>query len=578
MKKPMWIILALFSCFVINTNSSVAETDIEIIQSASWTEYQVGEGVVCKTHHFDDLFGGGQDVFIADADMDHPNVALRFVSKADGTRKVVSDWVCEVSSTAAAINGAWFNGSDGMPIQFLRIDGTNLASTHPNAQERGGIVIDSQGKVTCRTRPENGWSSLTEPNVIASEVPIVVDGQPYQWTAPDAPDANYYYSYRAPRSCIGVTEDNHVLLVVVDGRQAPRATGATYANMAELMIALGATDATELDGGGSSTLWGRDFGVLNSPSDGGERSVAMALCLTAPGIDRPFNAELVKKEYFNIMIAGSTQTVAFTFKNTGIEDWDSEVFLATTEPRGRTSELQSTDWISANRVGVAEAGTVAPGETGRFEFQLNAPQVTEPKNYMESFSLIKGESMWFGRENNRMEIAVIPEGDRTATEIIIESRTDGKNHYFYSESGAWADSGATCSAEGTTPGIGTRYGSTYRSKAGLKIAIYRPHIWTAGKYDVSVTWGPGGGRQNPITYKVTDTEGVKKILLDQSSAADEWISLGTFSFETGSGGSVEISNEDINAPGSMYAGAVRYTLISKDNSGDGHKTSNYMAY
>ena len=73
---------------------------------------------------------------------------------------------------------------------------------------------------------------------MASEVPVVADGRPYQWTPPGARDYNYYYVGRAPRSAIGVTADNHVLLVVVDGRRPPSAIGVSYANVAELMIAL----------------------------------------------------------------------------------------------------------------------------------------------------------------------------------------------------------------------------------------------------------------------------------------------------------------------------------------------------
>ena len=58
----------------------------------------------------------------------------------------------------------------------------------------------------------------------------------------------------------------------------------TYADMAELMIGLDAVNATELDGGGSSTLWARGLGVLNKPSDKSERKVGIALVVTTPGI------------------------------------------------------------------------------------------------------------------------------------------------------------------------------------------------------------------------------------------------------------------------------------------------------
>ena len=279
MKRSLLFFLLLTLALNFQVTACCDQIAVESIQNASWTVRKVAEGIDVRTCRFENLFGGGQDIYVADGDMGRAGVSLKFVSKADGTRKVVSDWAAEVPGAVAAINGAWFNGSDGMPIQFLRIGGSDLVSTHPNAQERGGIVINAMGEVACMGCPEGGWESLSAPNVMASEVPIVLDGQPYKWTHPEARDYKYYYVYRAPRSAIGVTADKHVLLVVADGRQAPRAIGVTYAHMADLLIALGAVNAVELDGGGSSTLWARGHGVLNNPSDGQQRRVAIGICL-----------------------------------------------------------------------------------------------------------------------------------------------------------------------------------------------------------------------------------------------------------------------------------------------------------
>lgn len=264
---------------------SSAQTVQETIKNAPWTSYEVGKGVVVKTCHFDNLFGGQQDIYVADGDLNVPGVSLKFVSKGDGTRKAMSGWAAGVPSTVAAINGAWADPGNGIPNQFLRIDGIKLAETHPAAQERGGIVLYKSGKVSCLTRPSVGWASLSAPNIMASEVPSVANGKPYEWSPPGARDRKYYYGYRAPRSAVGVTADNHVLFVVIDGRRAPSAIGVTYAQVADLMIALGAVNATELDGGGSSTLWGANYGVFNSPSDGRERLVALGLCLVAPKVE-----------------------------------------------------------------------------------------------------------------------------------------------------------------------------------------------------------------------------------------------------------------------------------------------------
>ncbi|NJD19939.1 MAG: phosphodiester glycosidase family protein, partial [Gemmatimonadetes bacterium] len=68
-------------------------------------------------------------------------------------------------------------------------------------------------------------------------------------------------------------------LVVVDGRQAPHSLGMTLPELTELLEALGAEEALNLDGGGSSVMVVRGA-VHNRPSDeAGERAVVNALAL-----------------------------------------------------------------------------------------------------------------------------------------------------------------------------------------------------------------------------------------------------------------------------------------------------------
>ena len=88
---------------------------------------------------------------------------------------------------------------------------------------------------------------------------------------------------RNPRTAIGVTASGELLLVVVDGR-SDRSVGATMPELAALMLELGAVDAMNLDGGGSSTMvvGGR---IVNEPSwHDGERRVTNSL-LILPGPD-----------------------------------------------------------------------------------------------------------------------------------------------------------------------------------------------------------------------------------------------------------------------------------------------------
>ncbi|MFD0806599.1 phosphodiester glycosidase family protein [Nocardioides caeni] len=80
-----------------------------------------------------------------------------------------------------------------------------------------------------------------------------------------------------PRTAVGHDRDENLLfLVVVDGRSAS-SRGMTMVELATLMRSLGADDALNLDGGGSSTMVAPRadgvLGVLNRPSDGRQRAV-----------------------------------------------------------------------------------------------------------------------------------------------------------------------------------------------------------------------------------------------------------------------------------------------------------------
>lgn len=59
---------------------------------------------------------------------------------------------------------------------------------------------------------------------------------------------------RHPRTGVGKTRDNKLLLLIADGRQPDYSVGMTYYEMAETLKVYGAVEALALDGGGSTTL------------------------------------------------------------------------------------------------------------------------------------------------------------------------------------------------------------------------------------------------------------------------------------------------------------------------------------
>lgn len=71
---------------------------------------------------------------------------------------------------------------------------------------------------------------------------------------------------RHPRTLVGWTPGGDVLLVTVDGRQLGLSVGMSLFEAADLLLALGATEGVNLDGGGSTTFVVRGA-VVNHPSD-----------------------------------------------------------------------------------------------------------------------------------------------------------------------------------------------------------------------------------------------------------------------------------------------------------------------
>lgn len=107
---------------------------------------------------------------------------------------------------------------------------------------------------------------------------LVIEGQQYTCVSPTDsacfPDRSDMRD-RHPRTAMGLTEDRETfILVVVDGRDAPTSVGMYGSELARLMFELGAWEAFNLDGGGSSAMWLADGGYVNEPSDGSARSVA----------------------------------------------------------------------------------------------------------------------------------------------------------------------------------------------------------------------------------------------------------------------------------------------------------------
>ena len=111
---------------------------------------------------------------------------------------------------------------------------------------------------------------------------------------------------RHPRTAAGISVDsNYLFLAVVDGRQTI-SKGMSLPEFADFFIRIGAYNAVNLDGGGSSTILARNK-IVNFPSDGTERKVSN--CLLVITKEKLELSEL--KIFPDSILLSTNQTVQF---------------------------------------------------------------------------------------------------------------------------------------------------------------------------------------------------------------------------------------------------------------------------
>lgn len=109
------------------------------------------------------------------------------------------------------------------------------------------------------------------------------------------------------------------------------------------------------------------------------------------------------------MMAGDVVPSYIELKNAGTKAWDSNTRIGTTMPRDRKSVFADSSWLAPNRP-AAVKGTVAPGGTYKFEFNLAAPDTAG--TYDEHFGVVEEGVAWFsdsgqgGPPDNQLEVKI----------------------------------------------------------------------------------------------------------------------------------------------------------------------------
>lgn len=176
---------------------------------------------------------------------------------------------CDKYGALGGINAGGYKddgggGSGGIPQGLTIIDGHCYNDEFGVTD--GSVGFDSKGVMHV------GY--FTYEDAVAKDLVNVASFGPILITnGVMAPD-EYLNSGINPRTAIGQRADGAVLMLVIDGRQVHSA-GATYKDLAEIMLDYGAVNAFNLDGGSSSAMY-LNGEYVNSPSSSNGQCRALA--------------------------------------------------------------------------------------------------------------------------------------------------------------------------------------------------------------------------------------------------------------------------------------------------------------
>ena len=279
MKKRFFALLVVGVGFVIQAWTQTAEDSLAII-NAKWKTTISEDGIVHKRALIPMLYNGSQHVNYVEIPRSRKFV---FGLGSPGGMERTSDIALD-HQALAAINGSYYNMKVGNSVCFFKVgkEVVDTTTTSEFKQRVTGAVHVNKRKV--RVMP---WSVEVERaykgrkgTVLASGPLLLKDGNICSWDN----CSKKFITTKHPRSALYVTPKS-VVFITVDGRSPGNAVGVSIPELTHLIKVLGGTDAINLDGGGSTTLWMSHEGegkVLNCPSDNkkfdheGERSVSNA--------------------------------------------------------------------------------------------------------------------------------------------------------------------------------------------------------------------------------------------------------------------------------------------------------------
>jgi len=242
---------------------------LAILKNTDWGWTPVGDSKVETGGASVEVFGSAQTISLARFPMREHTVS---VVESDGPKAAITSRLGVDNKAVAAINGSYFDVELLTPVTYVKDEGRVLCDrTTDGARSNGmfrirgrkGRRVDILQVDSLTTqRAARGWREA----IVCGPV-LIDEGKVVKYEDDGTRYYKKFYSRRHPRTLLGYTESGWLYFIVVDGRFPGQAEGMSIDELEVLCEALGLYEAINLDGGGSSTLWSRDEGVLNHPYD-----------------------------------------------------------------------------------------------------------------------------------------------------------------------------------------------------------------------------------------------------------------------------------------------------------------------
>ncbi|MFD2555259.1 phosphodiester glycosidase family protein [Sphingobacterium tabacisoli] len=250
--------------------------------------YQIVDGVTATEISYISKTGLAKKIFVIETDLTNPQVGIEVSTPNNSAQfgmqpmtKQATFEDFEGHKVWAGINADFYNMTNGTPQGIVYKEGVAIKTTVTD-QVNTFFAVLKNGKAFVGDQADYANVKNQIQEAVGGRVTLVSDGvlQPQTSTVLE------------PRTAIGVSQDgSKVYMLVVDGRRFHYSNGMSYEELGQCLKALGAYDAINLDGGGSSTYFQRStpdfntdrFQLRNWPSDNGgaERAVANGLLLIA---------------------------------------------------------------------------------------------------------------------------------------------------------------------------------------------------------------------------------------------------------------------------------------------------------